>query len=131
MISLDRQKEMIWSYLITAATALILYLVFIPAYSYTAAAIITVYSEVLISLLAWRLVRKHTGVSIAWFTPLKLIAAALLMGLVVAIVPIEPTTIGLLVKIGLGVVAYGTFALAFGAVRKGDILQVIRRSTAL
>ncbi len=131
MISFDRQKLMIGAYLLTAATALVLYLVFIPRYSYTAAAFITVYSEVLITLLAWRLVRRTGGISIDWRVPAKLLVAAVAMGAVVYALPIDAATLpGIISKIAIGVVIYGALVFSSGAITRAELIQMIRRSTS-
>mgnify|MGYP002397793733 CR=1 FL=1 len=60
VIAIDKQKNIIWSYIFVAITALSAYLIFIPKFSYFGAAWVTVYSEVTIALASLYLVYKHT-----------------------------------------------------------------------
>lgn len=79
IIAIEKQKTVIKAYLFTAVTSVIGYLLFIPHYSYYAAAWVTVYSESVIALASIYIIWKYTK-----FLPdLKIIiqtgAASLLM----------------------------------------------------
>ncbi len=82
VVAVDRQKQMIWGYGIIAVTSLILYLVFIPKYSYWAAAAITVYSEILVLLISLIIVYRTTKVFPNLVIVLKSILAGVLMAAV-------------------------------------------------
>jgi O-antigen/teichoic acid export membrane protein len=81
ILAIDKQKKMIPYYIITAALALILYFVFIPQFSYLAAAIITVFVELLYALFAFYVCYKYSKVGINLKIAVKIIFAALVMGL--------------------------------------------------
>lgn len=59
VVALKKQKEMIKYFLLTAALGLILYFIFIPIFSYWAAAVITLLVEMLIGVFACCVVRQH------------------------------------------------------------------------
>jgi len=51
ILAIEKQKQTIWAYMLTAVTTLIGYFIFIPRYSYLGAAAVTIYSEILIAIL--------------------------------------------------------------------------------
>jgi len=51
ILAIEKQKQTIWAYMLTAITTLIGYFIFIPRYSYLGAAAVTIYSEILIAIL--------------------------------------------------------------------------------
>ncbi len=60
IIAIEKQKQTIWAYMLVAITALIGYLIFIPKYSYFGAAIVTIYSEIMITLLIFSIAFYYT-----------------------------------------------------------------------
>lgn len=60
IIAIEKQKQTIWIYVLTAITALAGYLIFIPRYSYFGAAAVTIYSEVLVAILVFTVYYKYT-----------------------------------------------------------------------
>ena len=59
VVACGQQKKMIKFYLIDALISLVLYIVLIPIYSYWAAAVLTVFSEVLITIPAYYILKKE------------------------------------------------------------------------
>ena len=60
VIAINKQREMIGFYLFVSLSAVILYLVFIPFFSYFGAAAITIYSELAIAFFSAYVVWRHT-----------------------------------------------------------------------
>ncbi len=130
MISFDSQKKLIGAYLFTALSALILYLIFIPRFSYIAAAWVTVYSELAITLGAWWLVRRYGKLSARFSVFFKALAAALIMGFIIMVIPIEADSIlGLTVSIVTGAIAYGLIVLLFKAISLSEIKEMLTGKT--
>lgn len=59
VVALKKQKQMIKYFLITAVLGLVGYFIFIPMFSYWAAALITLIVEILIGYFAYRVVRRY------------------------------------------------------------------------
>jgi O-antigen/teichoic acid export membrane protein len=81
VIALDKQKNMIGAYIFTALTALIGYLIFIPAFSYYGAAWVTVYSELAIALFSLFVVIKYSQFKFKLSIFFKSALAALFMAI--------------------------------------------------
>lgn len=60
VVTVGKQKPMMFGYLFVALTSLVLYLTLIPRYSYYAAAAVTVYSELLIILFGFYFIWQKT-----------------------------------------------------------------------
>ncbi len=132
MISFDRQRKMIPAYIITAVLSLVLYLVLIPRFSYIAAAGITVFSELLISLLAWRLVRREGALRLRGRVALTALAAAAIMGASIHFLAIPTDTIWqLAVVLVFGALVYCGVLYGLGGVTKADIAMIFRRSAEI
>lgn len=80
VIAINKQKELILGYLFTAITALAGYLIFIPKYSYMGAAAVTIYSELIITVISMYLIWKHTNFMPQVTTLAKTILASICMG---------------------------------------------------
>ncbi|WKZ24610.1 MAG: flippase [Patescibacteria group bacterium] len=122
MISFDRQKSMIPAYALTAFVALALYLLLIPTYSYTAAAWITLLSEVIILILAWRLIRRYGDIKPNGKIFAKALLASLAMGLFIIILPqIENVILSLVLSIFSGAVVYLLLLYRLGGFKFKDL----------
>lgn len=82
VIAINQQKKLIVGYIFTSLTALIGYLLFIPAYSYYGAAWMTIYSEAVIALFTVYLFWKKARITPKFDVFLKSLAASLVMSLV-------------------------------------------------
>jgi len=78
VVAVQKQKTMMWGYLVTAAITLIGYLIFIPKYGVWGAAWMTVFSEALITIWTFRVVYK----TIKFFPKLKIFIKSFLASLV-------------------------------------------------
>jgi len=121
IVSAGLQKKMIKFYLIDAVLSLILYLIFIPLYSYWAAAIITVLTEVFIALSSWWILRRQLKISLNLAAAGKYLVAASIMSAAVAL--LHSQNLPTLVVIGL-IVYFAALYFMKGIDRK-DILEII------
>lgn len=137
VIAIDKQRKMIPFYIFTSLSALIAYLILIPKFSYYGAAVVTIYSEVLIAIFATYCILKYTDFKFA----LKKSALALLSGLVMAIFiylfkkayPIGVTALSIigLLKLGLLIISSALiyFSLLFltGGLEKKDLSLITKK----
>lgn len=79
VLALNKQKKMIWWYLLDAVLSLIGYLVFIPRYGGIAAAWVTVFSEGFIMLANLILVLQTSKIRLSWLVFSKSLLASLIM----------------------------------------------------
>ncbi|MDD5043847.1 MAG: flippase [Patescibacteria group bacterium] len=82
VIALNKQRVMMWGYVITAIASLAAYIIFIPIYSYYGAAWGTVFSEALICVLTFIVVTRATKIRVSFGVLGKSVVASLLMGAV-------------------------------------------------
>jgi O-antigen/teichoic acid export membrane protein len=144
--ALEKQKTMMWGYIAIALTSLAAYLVVIPRYSIEGAAWVTVYSEVMVMLIAGVIVLNTTNVRLRWSGVLRTTAAALLMWAV--LVTIQPAFVETLqailaefevtlstrgfavlflgVTVPFGAAVYATVLLLSGALRMDDVKAILR-----
>ncbi len=87
VIAIDRQKEMVGAYVFVSISAVILYLIFIPPFSYFGAAAITIYSEVMIALLSAYVVWRHTKFIPNFRIVAKTVIASVIMWAVLYFIP--------------------------------------------
>jgi len=81
ILAIEKQKQTIWAYVLTAVTTLIAYLIFIPKYSYLGAAAVTIYSELLIAILIFSITLYYTKFIPNLAITLKSLIACFFMGL--------------------------------------------------
>lgn len=81
IVAIEKQKQMIWAYFLTAMLSLIGYLIFIPRYSYFGAAWVTVFSESLIALIGFWVVWRATKIKFS----LLIFGKTLLSGFIMAV----------------------------------------------
>lgn len=80
IVAIDRQKVMMWGFMFVAILALTGYLIFIPQYSYLAAAWITVISEALILFISMAVVFRYTRFFPKFKTFFQSVVASIIMG---------------------------------------------------
>ncbi len=126
LIAVNQQQVMVRPYLVVAITAIPAYYFLIRYFSYWGAAIVTVYSELLIAILAGYKAKKMAHWHWPTITSLKLLAANLLM--VIVIWPCRhwagQSIINLLAIILLGVVVYSLSLIGLKVINWSK-LQVI------
>lgn len=122
IVALNKQRVMVWGYLIDAFLSLIGYLIFIPRYGAAGAAWVTVFSEALIMVLTFIVVERTIR---AWpsFTIFgKSLLGCTLMILVLHFIPTPHFVLTLL----LGVFVYALVMLVTRGITKGMVVEVIR-----
>lgn len=125
MVSFDKQRKLIWAYAVTALTALAMYLIFIPTFSYTAAAWITLYSEVLMSLLAWYLTKRESGLKLKLGVCAKAIVASAVMGAALYFLPSDTYPAWkLLTVIVVGAIVYVIALYGLGGIKRSELVEL-------
>lgn len=81
IVSVNKQKQMIWGYLSAAAVALVGYFIFIPVYGRFGAAWMTVVSELVVAIVAFIFVWRASKIFPSLIIPLKAVLASVIMGL--------------------------------------------------
>lgn len=122
VIAINKQKTMLWIRGLVAILALSGYFLFIPVYSYFAAALIIVLAELTITFSAFFIVRKTTTLKLNYQLTVKSLFSAILMSLVVVIF----AKTHLLISILLGVSSYFLFLYLFKAISLETLKEMIR-----
>lgn len=85
IVAANLPKKMIKFYLIDAIISLILYFIFIPIFSYWAAAYITIFTELIITISSYYVLQKYTHIKININMLYKATLASLIMSLIIFI----------------------------------------------
>ncbi|MFC1687793.1 flippase [Patescibacteria group bacterium] len=122
VVAINRQRTMMWLYLVVAIISLGGYLYFIPKFSYFGAAGVTVGSEILITISAAAIVLSATKVRLSLLKAGKVFLAAIIMTLTL----MTFNELNIFLLIGIGFVEYGVLLLLFRGVTKEMLLDIIR-----
>ena len=122
VVALEKQRVMLKYYILAAVSALVLYFIFIPKYSYYAAGTITVLVEFFILLTSWLLVKKTTHIKINFKNNLKALLASIIMSATLLL-----TNFGLFVNLILGVIIYIICIYLLGALKKEFVVSFIKK----
>jgi O-antigen/teichoic acid export membrane protein len=108
VIAINKQKEMIGFYIFVSLSAVVLYLIFIPFFSYFGAAAITIYSELAIAFFSAYIVWRHTNFIPSFKIFIKSIIASTIMWLGLYFIPtsFNYSWIGLITSSSLAVFIY-------------------------
>lgn len=87
VIAIGHQKEMILYYIFVSLSSIVLYLIFIPKFSYFGAASITIYSEAMIALSSAYVVWRYTKFVPNFKIVTKVIVASIIMWLSLNFIP--------------------------------------------
>jgi len=125
VLVVERQRQMMKYFLLTAIVALIGYFIVIPLYGLWGAAWMTLVAEILIVIAAAFVVSQSVRLTIPWMMAFKLIGASVLMALftwtLLPSVPLIPLIIA-------SAVLYFILSIAFRAITPTDIRQLIKPS---
>lgn len=139
--ALDKQKTMMWGYMIIAVTSLAAYLFVIPRYSIDGAAWVTVYSEVMVMVVAALIVLRTSKAQLQWGTLLKTFLAAGVMlvalyfgtpwfdGVLQGAIADSPRWFALVVlsvMVPFGALIYGAVLVTTGALKMSDLKELAR-----
>jgi len=122
VVAINKQKTMMWLYLLVAVVSLIGYLILIPRYSYFGAAGMTVASELLITISAALVVYWGTRILPSLTVLLKsLLASAVMAGVLYFI-----SDFSIFVSILISVVVYLLVMYIIKGIRKETLTEIIR-----
>lgn len=123
IIALNKQKTGAWIYFSGMLFNIITNLIFIPKYSYLGAAITTVFTEFIVTLLMFILIWK----TISYFPLFSVIFKSLFAGLIMGIFIYYFQAWNLFLLVGGGIIIYlGTLYLIKG-IRKDELLSLVSR----
>ena len=128
LIALNLQRPLKWPFIAGVLFNVIANLLFIPLYSYQAASVITILSEVVLQIGFYVLLRRALG-AIPWMTMLArpVIAAAVMFGVLVVLWPIAPPFGSL-----FGLIAAGlTYPAVLMVLRPLDQIEIERLTPLL
>ncbi|MFA5358574.1 MAG: flippase [Patescibacteria group bacterium] len=120
IIALERQRQILKGFFVTAVVALAGYLWLIPKYSYFAAAWTTVLAEMMILVISIFVVTRATGKTVGFNIFNKALLSSLVMGAVLLVVGWYGG--GLLVSLIVGTVTYAAIFYLIGGINK-ELLQ--------
>ncbi len=123
VIAIDRQREMIGAYIFVSISAVILYLIFIPPFSYLGAAAITIYSEVMIAILSAYVVWRHTKFIPGFKTVTKAIVASGIMWTALYFIPnnLYYSWLGMIVGSLVAIIIYFVSLFLIKGLTKNDL----------
>lgn len=121
VVACDLQKKMIKFYVVNAIISVPLYLIFIPLYSYFAAAIITVFTELVMTISAFYVLRKYTQTSLNGAIIVKAVIAAIVMAFVLALLIGQ----NLITLVLIGLIIYLWVLYMLKGVSKQTISEII------
>lgn len=120
IVSLGKQKQMIWPTIIFAAFNVGLNLFLIPKYSYIGASFATLLTEAFVMLVSRYIVNKNVALKINFNKSFRIIIVGILMG--AATYVFAYVGIGLILNLALSAVIYALLAVSFQVVPK-DMLK--------
>lgn len=121
IVSVNQQKFTLKYIVIASLLALSLYFIFIPIYSYWAAAIITVLVEASIMLAFYLFLKKYLTLKLSW----RMFRRTLLSALVMAVVILVLTPLPVILTIVLAMTVYLLSLLLFKAVNVREIKTML------
>ncbi|MBI5765603.1 polysaccharide biosynthesis C-terminal domain-containing protein, partial [Candidatus Falkowbacteria bacterium] len=121
VVSCELQKKMIKFYILDTVVSIPLYLIFIPIYSYWAAAIITVLTELIMMASAFYVLKKYTGISLCLKIILKSTGAGLIMAIPLSLL----INLNVIVLIMLGLLIYLWALYMLRGVSKQTLMEMV------
>jgi O-antigen/teichoic acid export membrane protein len=118
VVAVNAQKKMMKFYFFAAAMALALYFLFIPKFSYWAAATITVLVELFILIAAYIMVKKTADLKVNFNIFFKAFFSGMVMTAVICL-----TGFGLFANVIVAIAVYALMLYLLGVLRK-DLLKV-------
>lgn len=125
VITIDKQRAMIKHYAVVSVASFILYVIFIPIYSYKAAAWLTTIGEVFILVISFMVVYKKTHFIPRFRVFGKALVSAILMA--GALYPLRSFSV--FITFPVAFVVYGGVLYGIGGVRKEVIGEILKLKT--
>ena len=122
IVAAELPKKMIKFYFIDALISIVLYLIFIPLFSYWAAAVITIFTELIITLASYYVLKKYTRLKII---KRPIIVKALLASLLMTAVLIILINQNLLILVIIGLIVYVWALYLLRGFSKKQVLEII------
>ncbi len=124
LVSLGKQKQMLWPTAGFALFNVLLNLILIPRYSYIGASFATLLTEIIVVIATYLVMRKNIVLPLRLNDFFKVVFSALVMGVVSYY--FYHLTGGLFITIIVAVLVYATLVIAFGVVPQDLIKKVIK-----
>lgn len=124
IVIIGKQKKLIWGYIATAVVALTGYLIFIPLYSYMAAAIITIIAELMIFAINYIVATRGIG----WRPSYIIVLQSLLASGVMFVGIMLTLHLPVLVTIVLAMIVYTIALYLVGGIRKDMLMAILKKS---
>ncbi|HDN80464.1 MAG TPA: flippase, partial [Chloroflexi bacterium] len=121
LIAIDQQRFLTKAFLIGVAFNIVANLIFIPRYSYQAAAVVTIFSELALLIPFYYCVRKHIG-SLPW--P-ELFWRPSVASAVMAVILWVMRDVNILVRVPAAAIVYFAALLALGAFSREEIAAAV------
>jgi len=122
VVAIDRQRSIMWGFLIDAVLTMAGYLIFIPMYGYWGAAAMTVFSEVFIMIWGGAVVYRH----IKFFPSLKLLASVFPATIIMTAVLFLARDAHVIILIVLAGAVYLPLVYLTGGIKKEMIKELVR-----
>ena len=123
IVAIDKQKLVIWGYLIDAILSLIGYFIFIPKYSYIGAAWVTVFSESFIAVIGLVIIYKQTKILPRF---MKIFFKSVLASVPMAIILYYFKNLQILLLISLATAVYGGCIILARGITKEEVREIIK-----
>lgn len=126
--ALGEERRYVWALAAGAAINIALNIPLIPLFGMTGAACATVAAELVVFALVWRRVTSRIGhVELEWWRIGRALAATAVM---VPAVLAASAVVGAVGQVAVGAAVYALAALAFGAVRRAELVLALRPTGA-
>lgn len=129
VIAINKQREMIKFYIFVSLSAVALYLIFIPFFSYFGAAAITIYSELAIAFFSAYIVWRHTKFIPSFKVLIKSVVAAFIMWATLYFIPTSfyYSWTGLLISSSIAVFIYFISLYLIRGVTESDLKILLNK----
>ncbi|MFC1787631.1 flippase [Patescibacteria group bacterium] len=124
IIAINKQKLMVWGYILVAIVSIVGYLWLIPIMGMFGAAYVTIASEILITILTFGVVIKTTGI----WPNLKITFKAILASLIMYFILITIPQWHIIIMIIIGVLVYFLIMLLISGIKLQTIKNLIPNS---
>lgn len=133
VIAINKQKKMISAYIFVSVSSIILYLIFIPRFSYYGAAAITIYSELVIAFFSAYTVWRYTKFIPNFKIFTKTVIASFIMWLVFYYLPenFYSSWLGLILSASLGILVYFSSLYLIKGITKKDLNLLLNKKNLI
>lgn len=123
-VAIDKQKQTMWIYILTAILTIAGYLYFIPRYGMMGAAAMSVVSELFVGTLLFIVVRRFIAATLRFATVAKISFSALVMLIPILLFP----TLHVVIHVLLAGVLYAAMLYISGVIHKDLLKELFARS---